>query len=115
MTVHYDPYSAEATELHGQRLEPGQGVLFLYASAGRDEREFDDPDRFDIQRAPERTISFRSGPHTCTGRGFGMLQAELLTRVLLERMPEYVIETANLDVIRTEYMRGWVTLPARAS
>ena len=106
---------ARATELHGQRLEEGQGVLFLYASAGRDEREFDDPDRFDIHRDPARTLSFGSGPHTCIGRGFGTLQGEILTRILLERMPEYVIDTADLQIIPTEYMRGWVTLPARAS
>jgi cytochrome P450 len=106
---------AKATEIQGQRLEPGQGVLFLYASAGRDEREFDDPDRFDIHRNPERTISFGTGPHTCTGRGFGALQAEILTRVLLDRMPEYVIDTADLEILRTEYMRGWIALPARSS
>jgi cytochrome P450 len=106
---------SEETEIHGQRLTPGQGVVFLYASAGRDEREFKDPERFDIHRNPERTLSFGTGPHTCTGRGFGTLQAELHTRVLLERMPEYATETTDLEMIRTEYMRGWVTLPGRTS
>lgn len=105
----------EATELHGQRLEPGQGLLLLYASAGRDEREFDDPERFDIHRNPKRTVSFGNGPHACIGRGFGTLQADLLARAFLARAPEYVIDVDRLDVIRTEYMRGWVTLPARAS
>ena len=106
---------AKETTLHGRRLRPGQGVLFLYASAGRDEREFDDPDTFDIHRNPARTISFGTGPHMCTGRGFGTLQGEILSRILLERMPEYVIDDSNLEVIKTEYMRGWVTLPASVS
>jgi len=106
---------AEPTQIHGQNLEPGQGVLFLYASAGRDEREFPDPERFDIHRDPPRTLSFGSGPHACIGRGFGMFQADILSRVLLQRMPEYVIETAGLEVIKSEYMRGWVTLPTRVS
>ncbi len=99
-------------EIHGQTLERGQGVLFLYASAGRDEREFDEPDRFDIHRRPERTISFGAGPHMCTGRGIGTFEGVLLARLILERMPEYAIDTSQLEPIRTEYMRGWQTLPA---
>ena len=106
---------AEATEIHGRQLEPGQGVLFLYASAGRDERKFDEPERFDIHRNPPHTLSFGSGPHTCTGRGFGLLQAEILSGILLERMPEYVIETDKLEMIKSEYMRGWLELPARVA
>ena len=105
----------EATEIHGQRLEPGQGLLLLYASAGRDEREFEDPDRFDIHRNPKRTVSFGTGPHACIGKGFGLLQADLLARAFLDRAPEYVIEVEGLQKIRTEYMKGWVTLPASPS
>src|SRR4030095_11654381 len=44
----------EPIELHGHELEPGQGVLFLYASANRDDREFANPATFDVQRTPPR-------------------------------------------------------------
>ena len=102
-------------EIHGEQLEPDQGVLFMYASAGRDPREFPDPDRFDIYRNPKRTISFGAGPHRCTGANLGTREGVKLLQALLDAMPEYVIDDSNLEVIETEYMRGWQELPTRAS
>lgn len=105
----------EPHEVHGEMLEPDQGVLFLYASAGRDEREFPEPDRFDIARNPKRTISLGAGPHRCTGANLGTREGIKLLQALLEAMPEYVIDDSDLQVIETEYMRGWQELPTRAS
>ncbi|MEL7208838.1 MAG: cytochrome P450 [Actinomycetota bacterium] len=103
----------ERHEIHGNTLEPDQGVLFLYASAGRDEREFPDPDRFDIRRDPKRTISFGAGPHRCTGANLGTREGVKLLQALLDAMPDYVIDDSDLQVIETEYMRGWEELPTR--
>ena len=41
-----------ATEIEGQRIEPGQGVMFMWAAANRDEREFARPDAYDLDRRP---------------------------------------------------------------
>lgn len=98
-------------EFHGKTLQPGQGVLFLIPSASRDEREFPDPDTFDIHRNPKRNVSFGVGEHTCAGRNFGPFLGEMLTRILLERMPNYVIDDSNLEKHKTEFMKGWVNLP----
>lgn len=102
-------------EFHGKTLEPGQGVLFMLASAQRDEREYPDPDVFDIHRNPKRTLTFGTGEHTCAGRNFGPFLGETLTRLLLERMPNYVIDDSNLSKFKTEFMKGWVELPTRPS
>ena len=56
--------------LHGQRVRPGQNVAFLYPSANRDPREFEEPDRFDVRRAPPRILSFGHGIHACIGQHF---------------------------------------------
>ncbi len=102
-------------EIHGQKLLPGQGVVFLYASAGRDGREFENPDVFDIHRLAPRTLSFGVGMHTCIAKGLGLRQGKALTRIFLEKMPQYTVDVSELEPIRTEYMRGWVHLPARAA
>ena len=73
-------------ELHGEKLREGETVLFLYASANRDEREFPDPDRFDIARRPPRILSFGHGTHACLGihiaKAEGRIALEELLRAL---------------------------------
>ena len=98
-------------EFHGQTFEPGQAVLLLLASAQRDEREYENPEVFDIHRNPRRTLTLGIGEHMCAGRNFGPFLGETLTRALLERMPEYTIDESNLTKHRTEFMKGWVELP----
>ena len=49
--------------MHGEKMKKGDAILFLYQSAGRDEREFQDRDRFDILW-PKAPRSMRFGPAT---------------------------------------------------
>ena len=53
----------ETHEYQGTRLEQGQKVLMLYQSANRDERVFDDPDAFRIDRDPNPHLGFGIGTH----------------------------------------------------
>lgn len=48
-------------------IEPGDLVTLWNASANRDERVFDRPDRFDLERTPNRHVGFGHGPHLCLG------------------------------------------------
>lgn len=77
--------------LHGQTLSAGDEVLLLIGAAHRDERRFDNPDRFDIERNPRDTIPFGSGIHTCVGRHLARLEATVYFRHLLERFPAFTI------------------------
>ena len=54
-------------EYHGQKMEPGQVLMLLYTAANRDEREFPEPERFDIHRNPSRSLGFSHGHHACIG------------------------------------------------
>ena len=53
---------AQPTELHGHKLSPGQGVMLIYASGNRDEREFESPEAFDVTRRPARILSLGEPP-----------------------------------------------------
>ena len=70
-------------ELRGHKLKKGQGVLFLYRSANRDEREFDQPDRFDIYRKPPRILTFGHGTHVCLGQHVARLEGRVILEELL--------------------------------
>lgn len=54
-------------EYGGVRFEPGERVFLMFGSANRDERWFDDPDRFDVTRDTKMALTFGAGPHFCAG------------------------------------------------
>ncbi len=97
--------------LHAVRIEPGQNVAFLYPSANRDAREFDDPDRFDIRRAPPRILSFGHGIHACIGQHFARAEAQLCLEKLLSHAPEYEVRAERLRRFKTEFVQGWESMP----
>ena len=54
-------------ELHGVTIPADSWVTVVYGSANRDEREFADPDTFDIDRELRRHVAFSVGIHYCPG------------------------------------------------
>ena len=97
----------------GTRLAPGQKLMFLWASANRDEREFEDPDRFDIQRRAPRILSFSHGTHRCLGVNFALMEGQVLLEELLARAPEYELIPGAAVRLRSEFFRGFSSLPIR--
>jgi cytochrome P450 len=103
----------EDVALHGCTLREGQGVLFLYASANRDEREFPDPDRFDVRRRAARMLSFGAGTHACLGTHVARLEGRVTFETLLARMPDYEVDLDRAVRLRTEFVQGFASLPIR--
>jgi hypothetical protein len=99
--------------LHGQVLREGQGVMFLYPSANRDEREFANPDVFDVTRRPPRILSFGAGTHACLGTHVARLEGRITLETLLRRMPDYEVDLAGAKRLRTEFVQGFAELPIR--
>jgi cytochrome P450 len=61
-------------------------VLVIYASANRDEREWDQPDVFDVRRDATRQLGFGHGAHACAGQGLARMETEAMLRALAERV-----------------------------
>jgi cytochrome P450 len=74
------------TEVGGTPIPAGSRILIMYASANRDEEEWDDPDTFDIRRDARRHVAFGNGTHACAGQGLARLETEAMLRALLERV-----------------------------
>ena len=98
-------------ELRGQQLRAGQGVLFLYRAANRDEAEFAQADRFDIHRNPPRILSFGHGTHVCLGQHAARLEARVMYEELLAAWPDYTLEESEIVPERSEFVAGYVSVP----
>ncbi|MFD3805932.1 cytochrome P450 [Streptomyces sp. NPDC058619] len=72
-------------EIHGRRVEVGDRVTFWLPSANRDERIFENPDRFDITRKPNRHLALGFGEHFCIGSMLARAELRVLYQELLTR------------------------------
>ncbi|MEW2564528.1 cytochrome P450 [Streptomyces sp. BK205] len=61
-------------------------VGLLFGSANRDPREWTDPDRFQVDRAPTGHVGFGYGVHGCAGQGLARIEAQAVLSALLDRV-----------------------------
>ena len=102
---------ATETALHGKTLQPGQGVLLLYASANRDEREYTDPDHFNVTRRARRHLGFGHGAHVCIGAHVAALEGRVVLEEILAHSPEYGIDETRIVRRSADQLRGMTSLP----
>jgi cytochrome P450 len=95
----------------GTKVRAGQKIMNLWASANRDEREFADPDRFDIHRRAPRIVSFNPGRHICLGIHVAQLEGRVMLQELLARIPDYEVDEDRAVRLRSEMFRGFQCLP----
>ena len=99
------------TDIRGQKIRAGQPILLLYTSASRDEAEFPDADRWNIDRKAPRTVGFGHGTHACLGRHVARLEARVALEEILGAMPEYEVDLGASTRLYTEYVQGFASLP----
>ena len=99
-------------DLAGAAIRAGDKVVVSFTSANRDERVFDDPDRFDIHRAPNPHLSFGHGPHFCLGAQLARAQMRALFAELLRRTSSLELD-GEPALLRSNFQRGVKRLPIR--
>jgi cytochrome P450 len=104
-------YVAKDIDYHGQTIPAGSHMCLLVASANRDERKIDDPDRFDITRTPGQIFTFGFGAHYCIGQALARLQARIAIEEVIARWPEWEVDTENAKFVFDGDLRGWDFLP----
>lgn len=103
---------ASDTRLGGYDLPQGSRVMPMYAAANRDERHYEDPDRFDIQRKVSDHLGFGHGVHQCVGNNLARLEIASLFRELIPRVKRFHIgerRRASVNLLRI-YARLDVTI-----
>ena len=99
-------------ELHGKEMKKGDSVIYLYQSAGRDEREFDNPDKFDVTRPiPKRSVNFGHGPHKCLGQHLAKLEGRVIIEEILSAIPKFKLIEEDVERTFGEFLQGYRHMP----
>jgi cytochrome P450 len=94
----------------GAEVPAGARVLVSFASANRDERRWDEPERFDITRESAGQLAFGHGEHACVGMGLARLEGVAVLTALVERV-------RTIDLVgppvrkRNNLIRSFASLP----
>ena len=101
-------------ELHGERMPEGAKVLLLLGSANRDERVWDRPDEFDLDRGQAvQHVGFGHGIHVCLGAALARLEMRVSLEEIFARMPGYEIDEPGCTRVHSGNVRGWAGMPIR--
>lgn len=99
-------------ERHGQVIRAGDKVVLWWQAANFDERVFDDPLHFDIQRRPNPHLSFGIGSHFCLGANVARLEISLVFDALLDRV-EGIEPAGEAERARSNKHAGFRLAPVR--
>ena len=84
-------FTLEETTVHGVTIPAHQPVLLLTGVGHADEREYEDPDRFDITRPPRLALGFGYGIHSCLGAALARMESRVAISEMTRRWPSFTI------------------------
>jgi cytochrome P450 len=72
---------------------------------------FPDPDRYDVRRDTNATLSFGYGTHYCLGASLARLEGRVALEELQARIPDYEIDASGIMRVHSVNVRGFAALP----
>ena len=105
--THIGRTAKRPTEIHGERVEPGQRVSLCFASANFDEAVFEKPGEVRLDRKPNPHVAFGFGPHLCLGAAHARLIIRTLLKVVSERVERIeILSMQRNEPSVSEYLRA---------
>lgn len=112
--THMRRTAATDIDLYGTPVPAGAKVVLWFASANRDERQFTEPDRLQLDRRPNAHVGFGMGAHFCVGAHLARLETQLFLQAFLARITsmELLAEPTRLP---SNWFTGWTAMQVRWS
>jgi hypothetical protein len=76
-------------ELHGKTMKAGDFVCLAYGSGNRDERQWPNPDAYDLSRKPRGHLGFGGGVHACLGSAIARIAIRIAFEEFHKVVPDY--------------------------
>ena len=104
----FSRFTVSDYDVGGASLPSGSRVIVLYGSANRDERKWEAPEAFDVNRRAADHLGFGFGPHVCVGNGLARLEISALLTALSAKVKRFELhgETRALNNV----LRGFSSL-----
>jgi len=109
---HFMRTATEVYTIGGVTIKQGESVLLAYPSANRDEDVFDQPNKFDITRSPNKHLAFGFGVHYCLGAMLARMEIKALFAELIPRLKSVEL-AGDPALMKTLFVGGLKHLPIR--
>jgi len=104
-------FSMVDSEWHGVTIPADQPVLLVTGAANRDERQYENPDGFDIDREIGLSLGFGHGIHSCLGAALARLESRMAIAEWSARYPKYRVDDGGLRRVNMANVAGFSNVP----
>ncbi len=98
--------ATEDTELAGGQVKAGDQIVLMYAAANRDPKHFDEPERLDLTRYPNRHLAFGFGTHFCLGASLARMEIRLFLEELAKRVTSLRLVPDSVEEMPNAFVYG---------
>jgi len=106
-------FSVRPSEYSGVVVPEGHPTILVTGSATRDERFYDRPDVFDVERPASLAIGFGYGIHSCLGAALARMESRIAIEELTKRWPRFEVDEANTARVTMSNVAGYASVPVR--
>ena len=96
----------EPIEINGTKINKGDQFAAFIGSANRDKKEFENPEKFDITRDPNRHLAFGIGIHNCLGKTLARVEAQIAFQEVLEYLSDLKLQETIPLWRKNSFFRG---------
>ncbi|NOJ40936.1 cytochrome P450 [Bradyrhizobium australiense] len=106
-------YVRHDVDLEGVKLKKGDRVMAMLVAANLDPQANEGPERLDLERRPNRHLSFGTGIHFCLGHQLARIEGICALQALFTRWPrlELAVESSQIHWRRRPGIRMIAELP----
>jgi cytochrome P450 len=108
-------FSVRDSVYSGVTVPAGHPTILVTGSATRDERFYDEPEAFLVDRTPSLAIGFGYGVHSCLGAALARMESRIAIEELARRWPRFEVDEAHCTRVQMSNVAGYSSVPVHRS
>jgi cytochrome P450 len=98
-------------EIGGRKINAGERITLMWIAANRDERVFDEPDKFRLDRDQTKNLLWGAGIHACPGAPLARLEMRVFMEELMAGTSGIATVREKAPTLATYPASGFAVLP----